>query len=197
MSSHFYAMLFRMKYIERWGLMRNTREENLSEHSLETAFVAHALAVIHNRRLCGGGEDALDPGRAALLAMFHDAPEIITGDLPTPVKYFSKDTAAAYKQIETAAAERLLGLLPADLRPEYETLLAEDRCYHPIIKAADKICAYIKCIQEEKMGNSEFRVAGETIRQGIVAMNLPEADIFMREFLEGFGLTLDELTRGE
>ena len=192
MSSHFYAMLFRMKYIERWGLMRNTRPENLSEHSLETAFIAHALAVIGRRRL---GRD-LDPGRAALLAMYHDAPEIITGDLPTPVKYFSADTAGAYKQIEAAAADRLLGLLPDDLREEYAGLLQEDEAYRPLIKAADKLSAYIKCIQEEKMGNDEFRVAGETIRRAVEEMQLPEADIFMAEFLPGFGLTLDELTEG-
>lgn len=192
MSSHFYAMLFRMKYIERWGLMRNTRPENLSEHSLETAFIAHALAVIGRRRL---GRD-LDPGRAALLAMYHDAPEIITGDLPTPVKYFSADTAGAYKQIEAAAADRLLGLLPDDLREEYAGLLQEDEAYRPLIKAADKLSAYIKCIQEEKMGNDEFRVAGQTIRRTVEEMQLPEADIFMAEFLPGFGLTLDELTEG-
>lgn len=192
MSSHFYAMLFRMKYIERWGLMRNTRPENLSEHSLETAFIAHALAVIGRRRL---GRD-LDPGRAALLAMYHDAPEIITGDLPTPVKYFSADTAGAYKQIEAAAADRLLGLLPDDLREEYAGLLQEDEAYRPLIKAADKLSAYIKCIQEEKMGNDEFRVAGQTIRRAVEEMQLPEADIFMAEFLPGFGLTLDELTEG-
>lgn len=185
-------MLFRMKYIERWGLMRNTRPENLSEHSLETAFIAHALAVIGRRRL---GRD-LDPGRAALLAMYHDAPEIITGDLPTPVKYFSADTAGAYKQIEAAAADRLLGLLPDDLREEYAGLLQEDEAYRPLIKATDKLSAYIKCIQEEKMGNDEFRVAGETIRRAVEEMQLPEADIFMAEFLPGFGLTLDELTEG-
>ena len=190
MPSHFYAMLFRMKYIERWGLMRNTRGENLSEHSLETAFIAHALAVIRNRRL--GGD--LDPGRAALYAMFHDAPEIITGDMPTPVKYFSKDTAAAYKRIETAAFDRLLSLLPADLRPEYEDLFCEDETYRPIVKAADKLSAYIKCIQEEKMGNDEFRVAGESMRRSVAAMGLPEADIFAEEFLRSFRLTLDELT---
>ncbi len=193
MSSHFYAMLFRMKYIERWGLMRNTRPENLSEHSLETAFIAHALALIGSRRL---GRD-LDPGRAALLAMFHDAPEIITGDLPTPVKYFSAHTAGAYKQTEAAAAERLLDLLPDDLRPDYAGLLAGDEAYRPLIKAADKLSAYIKCIQEEKMGNDEFRVAGETIRRAVEEMKLPEADIFMAEFLPGFRLTLDELTGGQ
>lgn len=190
MSSHFYAMLFRMKYIERWGLMRNTWNENLSEHSLETAFIAHALAVIRNKRLGG----ALDPGRAALLAMFHDAPEIITGDLPTPVKYFSRDTAEAYKTIESAAIRRMLELLPVDLRPEYADLLSEDPAYRPLVKAADKLAAYIKCIQEEKMGNDEFRVAGESIRQAVAGMQLPEADIFMEEFLDSFGLTLDELT---
>ena len=190
MSSHFYAMLFRMKYIQRWGLMRNAWEENLSEHSLETAFIAHALTLIRNRRLGGG----LDPGQAALLAMFHDAPEIITGDLPTPVKYFSEDTADAYKTIEAAAIRRMLDLLPADLRPAYQDLLCGDEAYRPIVKAADKLAAYVKCIQEEKMGNDEFRVAGAAIRQAVADMKLPEADIFMEEFLDSFGLTLDELT---
>lgn len=191
MSSHFYAMLFRMKYIERWGLMRNTCSENLSEHSLETAFIAHALAVIRNRRLGG----ALDPGRAALLAMFHDAPEIITGDLPTPVKYFSRDTAEAYRTIESAAIQRMLELLPPDLRPEYRDLLRGDADYRPLVKAADKLAAYVKCMQEEKMGNDEFRVAGESMRRAVADMKLPEADIFMEEFLDSFGLTLDELTK--
>lgn len=196
MSSHFYAMLFRMKYIERWGLMRNTRPENLSEHSLETAFIAHALAVIGRRRL---GRD-LDPGRAALLAMYHDAPEIITGDLPTPVKYHSPEIRRAYGEVESLAADRLLAMLPADLRGDYAPLLAGgapgDEALLPLVKAADKISAVIKCIEERKTGNREFLAAEETLRRTIAEMRLPEADVFLTEFLPAYEQSLDEL-RGE
>lgn len=188
MAASFYAMLSRMKYIKRWGLMRSTREENLSEHSLETAFLAHALAIIGNRRL----GKSYDPQRAILLALYHDATEIITGDLPTPIKYDNPAIKSAYKDIETAAQGRLLAMLPDDFRADYAEAFACDEVYHRLIKAADKLSAYIKCIEEENMGNREFSVAAASTKHAIDALQVPEADIFMREFIPAYRLTLDE-----
>jgi 5'-deoxynucleotidase len=189
---HFFAMLARMKYINRWGLMRNTRNENLCEHSFETAVIAHALAVLRNTRF--GGH--VDEQRAALLALFHDSTEIITGDMPTPVKYYSPKIRSAYGEVENVARERLLSLLPEDLRPTYRSLLGEpsesDRELLPLVKAADKISAVIKCVEEQRMGNREFADAETTLRESIKKMNLPEADCFMEEFLPSYSLTLDE-----
>ncbi len=190
---HFFAMLARMKYIDRWGLMRNTRQENLSEHSLETAVLAHALAVLRNARF--GGD--VNPERAAALALFHDAPEIFTGDMPTPVKYHSPELREAYREVEQSAGSRLLSLLPEDLRPAYAPLLGapapEDAPLLPLVKAADKLSALIKCLEERRMGNGEFRSAEESTLRALQAMNLPEVDCFLREFLPSFHLTLDEL----
>lgn len=180
-----------MKLISRWGLMRNTREENLSEHSLDTAFIAHALAVISNKR-CGGNVDA---GRVTLLAMYHDAAEIFTGDLPTPVKYFSPDLKAAYKKVEKVSLRRLLSNLPDDLKPEYEEVMQpkeEDARLWAFVKAADKLSALIKCIEEEKAGNSEFKKAAAAQEKFLKEMSLPEVEIFMHDFLPAFKLTLDE-----
>ena len=188
----FFAMLSRMKYINRWGLMRNVRSENISEHSLETALIAHALAIIGNKRL---GKN-FDPERAATLAIFHDVTEIITGDLPTPVKYHSPEIRKAYGEVEKLAAERLVDMLPEDMQEDYAKLLAdhdEDEVYAPIIKAADKISAVIKCMEEKNSGNHEFTRAEETLRDAVKKLQLPEADIFMEEFLPAFALTLDEL----
>lgn len=189
MKSHFYAMLSRMKNIYRWGLMRNTRQENLSEHSLETAFIAHALAVIKNRRLSG----RLDPNAVAAAAMFHDTSEIITGDMPTPVKYFNADIKSAYKDIENVAQERLLSLLPDDLRGDFLPLYNPDGEVKRIIKAADKISALIKCIEECTSGNREFEAAKESTLKAIKDMNLPEAKIFLDEFMESFYLPIDDM----
>lgn len=190
--SHFYAMLFRMKYINRWGLMNNTRSENISEHSHQVAILAHCLVLIHNKRF--GGE--LDPERAALLAVYHDATEIITGDLPTPVKYQNPDIRDAYKQIEDSAADRLIGLLPEDFRDEYESVIKQtgrdDAQLHRFVKAADRFSALIKCVDELRMGNAEFSKAKESIEASIHAMNLPEAEVFMEEFMPSFYLSLDE-----
>ncbi len=189
MTSHFYAVLFRMKYIERWALMRNTGKENLSEHSLETAFIAHALALISNKRL---GKN-LNPERAALLALFHDTPEVITGDLPTPVKYYNSDISGAYKKIEKEAVKKLISLLPEDLKPEFEGVYYDrDPELCEIVKAADKISALIKCLEEMHMGNREFAVAERTTREKIKQMGLPAADIFVSEFLDSFSKPLDE-----
>ena len=155
MANHFYAMLSRMKNIPRWGLMRNTRTENLSEHSLEVAYIAHALAVIKNRRLGGN----IDPCRVAVSAMFHDTSEIITGDMPTPVKYCNPEIKSVYKQIEATAENRLLSLLPDDMRGDFSPLYRPDDEIRRLVKAADKISALIKCTEELNMGNREFSAA--------------------------------------
>ncbi len=188
MHNHFYAMLSRMKYIYRWGLMRNTRGENLSEHSLEVAFVAHALAVIGNKRL----GKSYDPYYAAAVAMFHDTSEIITGDMPTPIKYYNPDIKNAYKDIERAAEDRLLDMLPDDIRSEYIPLYRPDGETERLVKAADKISALIKCIEETGMGNREFAVALDSTKKSIEDMRLPEADIFLNEFAKSYSLSLDE-----
>ena len=189
---HFFAILSRMKNINRWGLMRNTRHENLCEHSFETAVIAHSLAVLHNTRF-GGHADA---DRAAVLALFHDAPEIITGDLPTPVKYYSPKIREAYREVELVAQEKLLGFLPEYMKPVYRPLLGEpeesDRELLPLVRAADKISALIKCLEEKRMGNREFVSAETSLRKAVKDMELPEADCFLREFLPSYSLTLDE-----
>lgn len=190
--SHFFAMLFRMKYINRWGLMRNTRNETICEHSLDTAILAHALAVLRNRRFGGN----VTPEKAALLAIFHDAPEILTGDLPTPIKYYNPTIRTAYQEVERMAEDRLLAYLPDDLRPDYKALLhqetAENEELLPLVKAADKLSALIKCVEERAMGNAEFLRAEQTIRTAIAELHLPEADCFVEEFLPSYSLTLDE-----
>jgi 5'-deoxynucleotidase len=191
-QSHFYAMLSRMKYISRWGLMNNTRLENISEHSQQVAILAHCLVLIHNKRFGG----SLNPERAALLAVYHDASEIITGDLPTPVKYQNSDIIAAYKQIEDSAADRLISLLPEDFRDEYASVIKQtgsgDEQLHRFVKAADRFSALIKCVDELRMGNDEFRKAKESIETSIHAMQLPEAEVFFEEFMPSFYLSLDE-----
>ena len=192
MTSRFYALLARMKYIDRWGLMRSTRRENLSEHCLETAFIAQALVVLHNRRF--GGH--LDPEHAAVLAMFHDATEIITGDMPTPVKYFNPELRAAYRAAETAAADRLIDSLPEDMREDLAPYIrGNEEAYRPFVKAADKISALIKCLEEEKMGSTEFVDARAALEATLRDMHMPEADAFLETFLGGYGETLDALTR--
>lgn len=188
----FFAMLSRMKYINRWGLMRNTRSENICEHSLEVALVAHALAAIGNKKF---GRD-YDPERAALLAVFHDAPEIITGDMPTPVKYHSEEIRKAYGEVEDLAVEHLVSMLPEEFREDYRkamTMTGErDQALRPLLKAADKISAVIKCVEERRSGNRDFSKAEQTITQAIRDMKLPEADFFMEEFLPSYGLTIEE-----
>ena len=189
--SHFFAMLSRMKYITRWGLMRNTRTENLSEHSLETAYIAHVLAVIHNKRLHGN----IDENKVAVIAMYHDLSEILTGDLPTPVKYHSPSFQHSYKEIERQASKRMLHMLPEDLRPSFwAAALPEDEECKRFVKYADKISAYIKCIEEEKAGNQEFKTAKESIYQAILDFHAPEVDIFLKEFMPGYYLTVDQNT---
>ncbi len=188
MQYHFFAMLSRMKNIYRWGLMRNTKQENLSEHSLEVAMIAHCLAVLRNKRFGG----TVDPNAVATAAMFHDTSEIITGDMPTPIKYYNTEIKSVYKQIEAVADDRLLSLLPEDLRTEYAPLYAPDEETQKLIKAADKLSALIKCVEELNMGNREFVAAERATRQAVRDMRLPEADVFLDEFMDSFSLTLDE-----
>lgn len=189
MKSHFYAMLSRMKNIYRWGLMRNVKQESLGEHSLEVGFIAHALAIIENKRLGG----SFNPDYVCTAALFHDTSEIITGDMPTPVKYYNKEIKSAYKQIEATAEESLLSLLPKDLRGEYLPLYRPDDKTRALIKAADKISALIKCIEEENMGNHEFASARKSTLKAIKDMKLKSADIFIKEYLGSYSLNLDEL----
>lgn len=192
MSYHFYAMMSRMKNIHRWGLMRNTRPENLSEHSLEVAFIAHALAVIGNKRF----GKSLNGERAALIGLYHDTPETLTGDMPTPVKYYSDEVRLAYKTVEESACKSLVDMLPEDFKEEYTAMFApqkDDEELWKLVKAADKISALIKCREEKKAGNTEFIKAGEGIAKAIEKMNIPEADAFVKEFLPAYEMTLDEL----
>lgn len=193
MSSKFFAILSRMKYINRWGLMRNTIKENLSEHSLETAFVAHFLAVIRNKRFGG----SLNAERCALLAMYHDTTEILTGDLPTPVKYFNPEIKSAYDEVEKTAIAKMLSYLPDDVKEEYVPLFEkndDDEELWRLVKVADKISALIKCIEERQMGNSDFIKAEKATLESIKKMNIPEADVFLEEFIPYYNLTLDEQT---
>lgn len=192
MSYHFFAMMSRMKYIERWALMRNSERENISEHSMEVAMITHALAVISNVRLGNN----LNVEKAALLGLYHDCTEIITGDMPTPVKYYNEDIKTAFREIEGVAANRLLSMLPEDMRPYYEGLLFkedEDAYLWRLEKAADKISALIKCIEERKAGNTEFSSAYRALLETIKGMQLKEAEIFLEEFLPSYEKTLDEL----
>ncbi len=192
-SYSFFAMLSRMKYINRWGLMRNTITENISEHSLEVSIIAHALAVINNVYFGG----TINPDRAAVYAIFHDAPEIITGDLPTPVKYFAPQIREAYKIVEETAIDKLLNTLPAELRPVYEKILHEEKQepdYRRFVKAADKISAFIKCVEEKRMGNRDFEQAEQATLKAVREIRLQEADYFIEHFMDSYSLTLDEQT---
>ena len=193
MENSFYALAARMRNIRRWGLMRNSFEENLLEHSQMTAVLAHALAVIRRDVF---GLDA-DPDGAAAAALFHDMSEIITGDMPTPVKYLNEDIRRSYKAVESQAEAQLLQLLPGEMRPAYvELLRGGSGENHDLVKAADKLAAYIKCIEELRAGNEEFRSAEAQIREALEASELPEIAYFMERFLPAFGMTLDELTKG-
>ena len=186
----FYALLSRMRYITRWGLMRNTFSENIQEHSHMVAVLAHALALIRRDIL---GLPA-DPERCATAALFHDASEILTGDLPTPIKYYNPQIKAAYKQVEQVSGDKLLEMLPETLRPSYAPLIHEsDETVNPIVKAADKLSAHIKCIEELKGGNLEFESAAKQTRQALEEMHLPELDWFMENCLSPFGKNLDQL----
>ena len=193
-KNDFFAFTSRLRYINRWALMRNTRYETLSEHSAQVSALTYALSVIGNRRL----QKNYNCERASLLGLYHDVPEIITGDLPTPVKYFSKETKSAYREVEKNATKKLLSMLPDDLLPDYEPLLQEkkeDKELWKLVKAADKLSAYIKCIDERKAGNTEFSAAEESIKNALQKMECVEVKIFMDEFLPSYEKTLDKLQK--
>ena len=189
-KSSFYALVFRQKYIKRWGLMRNTTTENLSEHANEVAVLTHALCEIGNR-LYGKNYDS---GKAVLLALYHDVPEVYTGDLPTPIKYFDQGSKESYNAVEECAIRSLLAKIPAELRDAYEPLFfCDDEPERRLVKAADKLCAYIKCVEEEKCGNGEFSHAKKATAESLSAMDLPELAWFMEHILPTFNLTIDEM----
>ncbi|MCI0545922.1 MAG: 5'-deoxynucleotidase [Candidatus Rokubacteria bacterium] len=190
--SHLFAYLSRMKFIRRWGLMHNTYPENIQEHSLRVAMIAHILAVIRHR-LHGG---SVDPARVAALALYHDASEVLTGDLPAPVKYFNPEIKQAYHEIEVTSRRRLLEMVPGPLRADLAPFFVpdeRDRPHHELIKAADKLCAYIKCLEEIAAGNHEFSKAEKALRASVEAIDLPEVRYFLETFVPSFRLTLDEL----
>lgn len=196
MEYGFFAMMSRMKLIERWALMRNSLSENISEHSLEVSILTHALATISNERL----GNHLNADKAALIGVYHDATEIITGDMPTPIKYYNNEIQGAFKEVEKAATNRLLSMLPEDMRKSYVSLFIpqEEEAYlWKLVKAADKLSALIKCIEERKAGNTEFLSAEKSISAILTTMGIPEVDIFMKDFLPAYDRTLDELNGHE
>jgi len=191
MANEFFALMGRMRYITRWGLMRNTFSENLTEHSYMTAMLAHALALIRRNVL---KLDGPDPDRCAVAALYHDVSEILTGDLPTPVKYYNADIKKAYKQVEHIAGNRVLDMLPQELRSSYEhDVLEDDPAVRPIVKAADKLSAHIKCLEEQKSGNTEFDFAARQTWDAMKEMNLPELEWFLENCLAPFTMNLDQL----
>lgn len=193
MTYHFFAYLSRMRFINRWGLMRNTLPENDMEHAMQAAMIAHALAVIGNQRYQRG----YDANLVMALALYHDASEVITGDLPTPVKHNNPSIKEEYHKIEQIANKRLLSMLPDDIRPSYQPLIEPDQRTKEwrLVKAADRICAYVKCLEEAKAGNHEFREAQAGIESSIRAIDLSEVQDFMQEFVPGFAMTLDQISR--
>lgn len=190
-DNHFFAMMSRMKYINRWGLMRNTKTENICEHSLDVAMIAHALGIINNVYFNG----KLNAERLALMGMYHDATEIITGDMPTPVKYYNPLIRNAYKEVESIAKDELLEGLPEEMQPLYNPILLEteeEERLWKYVKAADKLSALIKCIEERTMGNADFAKAEVSTMDSIKKLNLPEADFFMEKFIPAYYLTIDD-----
>ena len=191
MANEFFALMGRMRYITRWGLMRNTFSENIAEHSYQTAVLAHALALIRRDIL---GLPTPEPDRCAVAALYHDASEILTGDLPTPIKYYNSEIKDAYKQVERTAGQRLLAMLPPALRDRYAGLVLEDEeDVLPFVKAADKLSAHIKCLEEQKAGNAEFDSAAKQTWEAMKAMHRPELDWFLDNCLGAFTLNLDQL----
>ena len=190
MKSHFFAYISRMRFIQRWALMRNSYSENIQEHSHQVAVLAHALAVIRNEKFGG----AVDPGQVAVAALYHDASEILTGDMPTPIKYDNPAIQHAYKEVEAVAEKKLLHMLPQELQSVYAPILTPtDPDVERLVKAADKLSAYIKCVEELKAGNTEFREAAAQTRKALEGYGLPEVAYFLDTFIDSFSLTLDEL----
>ena len=223
MANHFYAYISRMRCVKRWALMRNTEEENIQEHSHMVAVLAHALAVIENERFSGQTDPGVvavaagdglvavlahalalirtrvfglptDANAVAVAALYHDATEILTGDMPTPIKYYNPEIRDAYRKVEAVASDKLLSMLPDELRADYEPIIKiEDETTKKLVKAADKLSAYIKCVEELKAGNMEFKKAAEQTRRALSEMHMPELDYFMVNCMESFSMTLDEL----
>lgn len=193
MGNHFFALFSRMNYIDRWALMRNTENESLSRHCLDVAAISHALAVIGNNRL---GKN-YDTGKTALMGMYHDMPEIITGDMPTPVKYYNGEIREAFGKIEQAAQDTILSTLPDDMKSDYESLIKPDEMSpeYRLVKAADKISALLKCMLEERSGNTEFEKAKISTENAIHGMNCEEAEMFLNEFLDSFSMVLDTVLK--
>ncbi len=191
MHYDFYAYMDRMKYIKRWQLMRCMRDENIMEHSQEVAIIAHALVTVHNR-LFGGNADVL---KTVLYAVYHETAEVMTGDLPTPIKYYNKSIHGAYKELERSACEKMVDMLPKELQEGLSPyVLADEGCLeYSFVKAADKFSAYIKCLEELRSGNKEFAKAKKTIEEDLHARNMPEVEYFFKHFIPSFNLTLDEL----
>ena len=190
MKSHFFAYVSRMRFIQRWALMRNTAQENVQEHSHQVAVLAHALAVIRNEKFGG----SVDAGQVAVAALYHDASEILTGDMPTPIKYDNPDIQKAYKEVEAVAERKLLGMLPEELQSVYAPVITgQGGEIEQLVKAADKLSAYIKCVEELKAGNNEFREAAGQTRKALEAYDMPEVSYFLETFMDSFSLTLDEL----
>ena len=190
MKSHFFAYISRMRFIQRWALMRNTAAENVQEHSHQVAVLAHALAVIRNEKF--GGQ--VDAGAVAVAALYHDASEILTGDMPTPIKYFNPEIRQAYKKVEVMAERKLTDMLPEELQEAYAPIISvKDADIEQLVKAADKLSAYIKCVEELKAGNNEFREAAAQTKKSLEAYELPEVQYFLETFMDSFALTLDEL----
>ena len=191
MKSHFFAYISRMRFIQRWALMRNTAPENVQEHSHQVAVLSHALALIRREIL---GLEGPDPDKCAVAALYHDVTETLTGDMPTPIKYYNPQIKAAYKQVERIAGERLLEMLPQELREHYSSyILEDDAAIDSVVKAADKLSAYIKCVEEQKAGNTEFESAAVQTMAAMKAMERPELDWFIRECLPAYSLNLDQL----
>ena len=189
--SKFFAFLNRMKYIKRWSLMRSIREENIMEHSQQVAVIAHALALINNKIYNG----LVDVNKVVLLAQYHEVGEVITGDLPTPIKYFNPEIKTAYKDLEKNACEKILNMLPEEFREEYKKYILpnEDTYEYKLVKCADRLSAYLKCVEETKAGNSEFKKAKTTIGNELKKCGIPEVEYYLKEFAPAFELTLDEL----
>jgi len=194
MSYNFYAFMDRMKYIKRWSLMRSVREENIMEHSQQVSMLAHALALIKNK-LYGGNVDA---SKCVLYAVYHECSEVMTGDLPTPIKYFNNSIHGAYKSLEDRACDKLLLMLPEELREETSAFIKPDTASeeYKIVKAADRLAAYIKCLEEQRCGNTEFEKAKKSIEEDLHSRNMPEVEYFFKNFIQSFLLTLDELEGG-
>ncbi len=194
MGYDFYAFLDRMKYIKRWSLMRSVREENIMEHSQQVALIAHSLALINNK-VFGGNADA---EKCVLYAVYHECSEVMTGDLPTPIKYFNNSIHGAYKELEDKSCEKLLSMLPEELQPDISAYVKPDvnSVEYKLMKAADRLAAYIKCLEELRCGNPEFEKAKKSIEKDLLSRKMPEVEYFFKNFIKSFSLTLDELEGG-